>query len=138
MGLSRAEVTKNLRKIRNLKLQVEKIDNRIEVLKSRAEYPGVQYSDLPKPPKDNNSNVFQKYMEQKEKLEIDKLDLENKIFELEKLFSNLEKLYYDILYAKYSKGCNKSSWKDIADQFGYSESVCRKYKTEAFKILEDF
>jgi chaperonin cofactor prefoldin len=137
MGLSRAEVTKNLRKIRSLKLEVKKIDTRVEMLKSRAHYPGVKYSCLPKPPKGDNISIVHKYVEQMEKLAIDKLNLEDEIFELEKVFSGLDKLYYDIIYAKYSKGCNKPSWEDVSNKFGYSESHCRKYRTEAFKFLEE-
>lgn len=137
MGLSRAEVTQKLRKIRSLKLENEQINNRIKILKSRTEYPGTKYSDLPKPPRNNNLSAIQKYIEQIEKLEIDKLELENQIFELEKHFSCLEKLWYEIIYLKYSRGCNKPSWEEVSSRIGYSKSHCRKFRTEAFKFLED-
>jgi len=100
--ISKDEAISKLREVRDLNIQIKHIDRRILEFRSRLEYQGIRYTDMPKPPKGSNKeSPFTKVFERIEMLQEEKTELLVEIDILMEPFFILKDMYFKILCFRY-------------------------------------
>lgn len=135
MGISKDEAIEKLKRVRDINIQIKHLDRRIIELRSRLEYHGIRYTDMPKTPHGSYiENQFAKHLERIEMIEEEKTNLLFEIDVLMEPFFVLKDYLYKTLCFRYINGL---IWYEISELMECDERTCRRYGNKAFKILEN-
>lgn len=135
MKISKDEAILKLKKVRDINIQIKHIDRRITEFRSRLEYSGIRYTDMPKSPKGSyKENAIDKCLERIEILEEEKTELLLEIDITMEPFYSLPENLYKVLCLKYIKNL---FWYEISEVMVCDERTCQRYENKAFRILEN-
>ena len=119
-----------LSQTRDIKIRLDAMKEQAEFLRSVAQYSGVQYSDMPKAPRNikSNEDAYIRLLEKEERIK----ELERKLTEIESNVSKVnDAVLQSILSKRYLSG---KQWSDIASELHISTS--RIYELHRVALVE--
>ena len=119
----------DLKNVRRQKLRVVALEERIEVLRSRAEYNQRQLGDCGQsdPTRDRLAEYAAELDELERELTGEMISLEKQLVVVDAELAKLPEILEKVLRFRYIEGL---TWEKVAEKAGYSERQCRRIQSK--------
>lgn len=120
-------VIDKIKEVRQLKFQIEMIDDKIKEIRSKMEGQAIRYSDMPKP-EGYKKNIMQNLMERLLELENKRNILQTRADIILEELLKLPEMMYKVVYYRH---IDSLTWLQISTKLHYSIAQCKRFYISA-------